>query len=237
MFRPGWRLTVFVGVFLPLFVTLGVWQLNRADQKTQLVARIEAGQASVKSLNRQTEPQPYQRYAVTGRLSTERVWLLDNRTHEGRVGYEVWVPLVTDHGWYLVSLGWVSGTGDRQRLPEVELPAGERRWIGQSRPLSDSIVLGETPLADQWPQVVQRIQPQAMAERMRLPEPKGLLQLEAGQAGVGPVIWTPTVMSPERHQGYAVQWFAMAIVLLMMYGYAGWRRSDRRSTSTTGENE
>lgn len=237
MFRPGWRLTGFVGVFLPLFVTLGVWQLNRADQKTQMVEQIEAGQASVRTLDRRTEPRPYQRYALTGRLVTDRIWLLDNRTHRGRVGYEVWAPLETDDAWYLVSLGWVAGTGDRRRLPEVDPPAGERRWIGQWRPTSEAIVLDETPLGDHWPQVVQRIRPEAMAEHMRHAAPRGLLQLEEGQAGVGPVIWTPTVMSPERHRGYAVQWFAMAVVLLMMYGYAGWRWSGRRPASSSHENE
>lgn len=237
MFRPGWRLTVFVGVFLPLFVTLGCWQLNRADQKTQLVSRIEAGQSSIESLTQRTEPTPYQRYTLTGHLVPDRVWLLDNRTHNGRVGYEVWAPLETDNAWYLVSLGWVAGTGSRQTLPKIELPAQDRRWTGQWRPLSDSIVLADTPLTDEWPQVVQRLQPGVMAERMDRNEPRGLLQLEAGQPGVGPVIWTPTVMLPERHRGYAVQWFAMAAVLLMMYGYAGWRRGGQPSNPPTTDTD
>lgn len=234
MFRPGRRLTGFVGVFLPLFVALGFWQLNRADQKTQLMARIEAGQSEVRSLRAGTDPLPYQRYSVNGSLDADHLWLLDNRTHQGRVGYEVWAPLRTEHGWYLASLGWVAGTGRRDVLPRIDVPTGPRAWTAVWRPLSRGFVLGDTPLTDDWPQVIQRIEPEAMAERMRAPEPRGLLQLDAGQAGVGPVIWTPSVMTPARHLGYAVQWFAMALALAVMYGYTGWRRRDPED-ETRGE--
>ena len=225
MFRPGWLLTGFVGVFLPLFVALGWWQLNRADQKAQLMTQIEAGRAQVLPLNKETEPVPYQRYALTGALNPKRVWLLDNRTYQGRVGYEVWAPLVSEKHWYLVSLGWVAGTGDRQRLPELNLPEGERRWMGEWRPPSDSIVLSDLSSGDEWPRVIQRIDPETMAQQIQRETPRGLLQLEEAQPGVGPVIWTPTVMTAERHRGYAFQWFAMALALVMMYGYAGWQRN------------
>ncbi len=225
MFKPGVWLTGFVAVFLPLFVALGMWQLNRAEQKTQIEARMEAGRSQVESLPVSGDLTAYQHYRVPGRLVPDRLWLLDNRTHQGRVGYEVWVPLVTDHGWFLASLGWVEGTGRRDRLPDVRVPRGERRWRAESRPLTDAIVLEETPLSDTWPQVVQRIQPAAMAQVMEREPPRGLLQLTANQPGVGPVIWTPAVMSAQQHRGYAVQWFAMALALLGMYGYAGWRRA------------
>lgn len=228
-FRPGWRLTVFVGVFLPLFVVLGVWQLTKAERKTQLTARIEAGQNSVRSIPRERDPELYQRYRLSGRLDDNHLWLLDNRTFEGRVGFEVWAPLITGHGWYLVSLGWTAGTSDRQRLPPVSVPTGTRTWVGTWRPLSDSLVLAETPLTDDWPQVIQKLRPAAMADRMQRPPPRGLVQLEAGQPGVGPVIWTPTVMSAARHRGYAFQWFAMAAALLMMYGFAGRRTGDHEA--------
>lgn len=222
-FRPGWLLTLFVGVFLPLFLVLGVWQLNRAEQKTQLLEQIEAGQQTVRTVPPNAEPQAYQRYRVPGRLDSEHIWLVDNRTHHGRVGYEVWAPLLTDDGWYLASLGWIAGGVSRQQLPAVSVPDGERAWLGQWRPLSDAIVLAETPLTDRWPQVIQKIKPDAMAARMEREPPQGLLQLEAGQPGVGPVIWTPTVMSPQKHRGYALQWFAMATALALMYLYAGRR--------------
>ena len=35
-FRPGWRMTAFVVVFLPATISLGIWQQNRAAYKDRL---------------------------------------------------------------------------------------------------------------------------------------------------------------------------------------------------------
>lgn len=227
-FKPGVALTLFVAVFLPLFIALGFWQLNRAEQKTQLEAQLQA-RTVVEPLTDRTSPVNYQHYRLTGELDVNTLWLLDNRTWEGQVGYEVWVPLDAGSRWYLASLGWVPGSADRSQLPVLTLPAGSRDWVGQWRPLSDSIVLAETPLTDQWPQVIQAVAPDAMAAKMQRQPPAGLLQLTAGQPGVGQVIWTPSVMSAEMHTGYALQWFAMAIALTVMYGFAGFHFGRRRA--------
>lgn len=222
-FTPGWLLTIFVAFFLPLFVYLGFWQLGRAHEKAELESQILAGQQSIQAVPEQGELIAYQRYRLSGRLGANFAWLLDNRTHQGQAGYEVWVPLITDQGWYLASLGWFAGGADRQSLPELLIPDQERDWIGQGRPLSRQFVLADTPLTDQWPQVIQTVEPDAMAAKMGWDAPLGLLQLEASQPGVGYIIWQPSVVPQARHQGYAVQWFAMALALLLMYIYAGLR--------------
>ncbi|MHA7878715.1 MAG: SURF1 family protein [Saccharospirillum sp.] len=224
-FTPGWLLTIFVAFFLPLFITLGVWQLGRAQEKSELEAQVLAGQQQIQPLLEQTEPLDYQRYRLNGRLAGEFTWLLDNRTWQGQVGYEVWVPLETDSGWYLASLGWVAAGDRRGDLPALQWPEQPREWIAQGRPLSRQFVLADTPMTEAWPQVIQALEPERMARQMGYAPPGGLLQLEAGQPGVGRVIWQPSVVSETRHRGYALQWFAMALALAVMYGYAGIRPS------------
>jgi cytochrome oxidase assembly protein ShyY1 len=226
-FKPGVALTIFVLAFFPLFIVLGFWQLNRAEQKTQLDAQLEARKIE-KPLTAGTEPVDYQRYRLEGRLDSQTVWLLDNRTHDGQVGYEVWVPLDSGNQWFLASLGWVPGSADRRQLPAPDIPTENRAWVAQWRPLSESIVLADTPLNNRWPQVIQAIKPELMAQRMQRQSPSGLLQLDEGQAGVGPVIWTPAVMSADMHTGYAIQWFAMAVALAGMYLFAGVHFAKRR---------
>lgn len=227
-FKPGVALTLFVMVFFPLFIVLGFWQLNRAELKTQLDAQLEARKVE-QPLRARTEPVDYQRYRFEGRLDSGAVWLLDNRTHEGQVGYEVWVPLDAGNRWFLASLGWVAGSADRRQLPELDIPTENRVWSGLSRPVSDNIVLADSPLTNRWPQVIQAIEPEPMAQRMQRQPPAGLLQLDEGQPGVGPVIWTPSVMSAAMHTGYAIQWFAMALALAGMYIFAGVHFAKRRN--------
>jgi surfeit locus 1 family protein len=233
-FRPGWLLTLFVAVFLPVFISLGVWQLNRAEQKTQLQASIAAGR-QVQLLTPGESPPLYQHVQLTGRLDSRHLWLLDNRTHQGQAGYEVWVPLVTDDGWYLASAGWVAAEASRLQLPRLDLPNVRRPWLAQVRPLSQAVVLADSEPDRHWPQVIQSIDPEVMAAQLGRPTALGLLQLSPGQAGVGPVIWTPIVMTAERHRGYAVQWFAMATALLLMYLYAGGRLAKTVQHSTHKE--
>lgn len=234
-FRPGWLLTLFVAVFFPVFVSLGVWQLNRAEQKAQLQASIDAGR-QVELLPAGAPAQLYQHYQLSGRLDGQHLWLLDNRTHQGQAGYEIWVPLVSGDGWYLASAGWVAGGASRQQLPVPELPNTERPWLAQARPLSQTVVLADTPTEVHWPQVIQSLDPSIMAQQLGWSEPLGLLQLSPGQTGVGPVVWTPIVMTVERHRGYAMQWFGMAVALLLMYLYAGRRLAKTLNPSRHKEN-
>lgn len=228
-FTPGWLLTIFVAVFFPLFLYLGFWQLNRAQEKAELEAQILSGQQSIQSLPEQGEPVAYQRYSLNGRLDADFAWLLDNRTWQGQAGYEVWVPLFTESGWFLASLGWLPAGVSRADLPELTVPTQRRDWVAQWRPLTRQFVLAKTPLTGQWPQVIQALEPANMASQMDLPEPLGLVQLEGGQPGVDRVIWQPSVVSKTRHQGYAVQWFAMALALALMYIYAGLRLPNTNS--------
>ena len=43
------------------------------------------------------------------------------------------------------------------------------------------------------------------------------VRIDAGEPGALQVDWQVVNMSPQTHQGYAVQWFAMAAVLLVFY--------------------
>jgi surfeit locus 1 family protein len=114
-----------------LFVVLGHWQWGRAGQKTALWAEFERGAAQVVPLGaRTTTDLPrYSRVRVEGRWEPQRQFLLDNRTHDGRAGYEVLTPLWLDDGRVvLVNRGWVPFAGYRERLPDVtaefaDLPA------------------------------------------------------------------------------------------------------------------
>jgi surfeit locus 1 family protein len=105
-----------------LFLTLGRWQWGRAEQKRELWAQFERGTGEVVSLGTRsiTELPRYARVRVEGRWEPRRQFLLDNRTHDGRAGYEVLTPLWLDDGRVvLVNRGWVPFGGYRDRLPDV----------------------------------------------------------------------------------------------------------------------
>jgi len=105
-----------------LFLSLGRWQWGRAEQKRELWAQFDRGGGEVVSLGTRgtTELPRYTRVRVEGRWEPRRQFLLDNRTHDGRAGYEVLTPLWLDDGRVvLVNRGWVPFGGYRDRLPDV----------------------------------------------------------------------------------------------------------------------
>ena len=64
----------------------------------------------------------FQRISLVGRLDPDHQFLLDNRSYQGRPGFEVLTPLQRPNGRIvLIDRGWVPFSGLRERLPGVAL--------------------------------------------------------------------------------------------------------------------
>lgn len=67
----------------------------------------------------------------------------------------------------------------------------------------------------------------ALAQARQLQLAPLSLVLGAGQAGSLQYDWAPVeTISPEKHLGYAVQWFALAVALVIIYLGVNTRRID-----------
>jgi cytochrome oxidase assembly protein ShyY1 len=226
-FKPGRLLWFFVVFFLPLFISLGVWQLNRAEQKEQQIEDSQGPVLKADSVDWQTPPY-YRDVRFSGNVKSDVVFLLDNKTHNGQFGYEVFAPLAVSDDYFLVSLGWVKGNADRSILPELRLPETLTNAVAVIRPSPTNPIFGvEANLqhsndSNVW--VVQSLTKPWLKQVLALPI-SGFLQLtETEMNGIGPSVWQPSVMSPAKHKGYALQWFSMAVALLGMFLYAGFKR-------------
>jgi len=228
VFRPGLAPTLVVLALLPLLVALGCWQLSRAAEKRVLLAaaeaRREAAPIPAAQLERLTNP-AYVRVRLQGRLDAEHTLLLDNRTRDGAAGVEVLQPFHDKASglWLLVNRGWLPWP-NRRVPPTFDTPAGDLlldAWAYVPPP-------GGLQLADArqqaWPQLITRVDPDATWQAL---DRNGLaleLRLEPGDAAFE-TNWPVVAMAPERHTGYAVQWFAMATALFALYLYLGIRRA------------
>lgn len=187
---------------------------------------LEQPQVSLTSVQG-SEPPLYQRTVVSARIASSPLFLLDNKTLEGRFGYEVFALAETDAGVIALSLGWLSGSADRDELPDLTLPVGIAEQSVTWRMPPTNPVLGvdaNSRHPDQnevW--IVQSLTKDWLQQVSGYPV-LGFAQLDdAAATGVGPVIWQPSVMTPMKHLAYAVQWFSMAAALLGMFLYAGFK--------------
>jgi cytochrome oxidase assembly protein ShyY1 len=131
IFDFEWRTTLFVLLLTPLMLSLGFWQLQRADEKAALAASFDARQlAGPRPLSTLWEAQgdelAYAPVAFEGRFLPTQYLLLDNRIQGGKFGYEVVGILVLEEGGsVLVNRGWIAGDASRQILPDVPVVHGK----------------------------------------------------------------------------------------------------------------
>lgn len=234
-FRPGLAMTVFVLFFLPLTLALGLWQLNRAEEKNQLLSRFDSRTAAAPTDWSGQTPPPAGT-AVTACVDWPGdIWFLDNRTFEGRTGYDVYLP-VQQCGTgrsILLRLGWIEGLRERTDLPSITGLAalqGETGIRGQVRPPVGTPWLTAEP--EGFPGERWRIQSLTDVPKADWGGGTPIVQLEEPVAPRLRDNWKPVNMPPERHIGYAVQWFGLAAVLVLgflIWGYKGGKQTVERS--------
>lgn len=85
-----WKSLLATVLILPVLVSLGFWQLSRADEKQALLdaAQARRGQPAVDVAQLEAFPNYLPVYA-DGEFDSERYWLLDNRIRQGQFGYEI----------------------------------------------------------------------------------------------------------------------------------------------------
>jgi surfeit locus 1 family protein len=229
--RPAWWATLATALLGALFVGLGLWQWSRAEEKRAFLAAFDAGLAATPVPAPATGPVSIgMRYAAiraTGRYDTEHQVLLDARMRHRRAGYEVLTPLIRNGRAVLVNRGWVSADPDRQRLPTVTVNAGERTVNGLLDRLPTPALV-TAPMAaapgEPWPR--RRLFPTAeeIGAELGYPVEDYQLLLNPDEPDGFDRRWRPAVMTAEQHVGYAVQWFALAAALGVIYGALGFRR-------------
>src|ERR1044071_4204342 len=91
-YRFDWKLSLLTVVLLPLLLSLGFWQLRRAQEKLELPDQYAARQSEApivfEQLNTNGDLQ-YRQVQLTGRYDNTHNFLLDNRIHQGQPGYEL----------------------------------------------------------------------------------------------------------------------------------------------------
>ncbi|MBT3799381.1 MAG: SURF1 family protein [Porticoccaceae bacterium] len=226
--QPNKKLLVLMFFLFPLLIFLGFWQLDRADEKSAIVAAFSANQqaapADVKALLAGGNQQ-YRSAWLTGALDSSRQIVLDNRVKNGRPGYEILEPMsvkgLEADGLpqaMLVNRGWVPAPLDRSQLPEVEPVVGEVQVRGflyhnlrGGYRLDDQITV-----VRQWPSRVGWISVERAEELFGEPFYEYQLRLDSDSVGSLETGWVTVAVQPEKHTAYAVQWFVMAAVLLVM---------------------
>lgn len=220
----SWFFLVGVVCLWCLLISLGFWQLQRADEKKVLLEEsnrmMSRSPIAFDTSHQDYSDLRYQRVYANGRFDSEKQFLLDNQVYKGRVGYHVLTPFImTDSGRVLlVDRGWIPAGTDRRYLPDVSINEDQLKIVGYLYvPYGKPYLLGE--VMDQhatWPRLIQAVDWDVINQSLGRTVAPVMLRMEKQWEDGLVHEWVLVPFGPEKHLGYAFQWFAMAAVLFIM---------------------
>lgn len=224
-FRPGLLISVITLVFLVILVRLGIWQLDRAEEKRQILANQQTKMAMpavrlVEALD-SYEELTFRRIELHGKFDTQYQLLVDNKIHQGKPGYYVVTPMKLENmdRYVLINRGWLAMNPDRNILPTIETPNSIVTITGiiKADP-KDVADLGSANRSNKgWPAVVRWVDFAAFEQESGLKVLPFLLLMDDSAHHGFVREWKFVNLPPEKSTSYAVTWFSLAILLLIIY--------------------
>lgn len=210
-------LTVFSISLAILFFCLGLWQWQRAEEKALLLESAKTPAVlypGLAALSTTASRLDYQHVKLRGQYLPTQSFFLLNQFEMHRLGVHVLTPFVTEEGAIiLVDRGWT-----QDRRPAVLEASSETQVIlGRLRVIPKPHFVSAAP-KHPGKGALQLIQvDQAYLERIwgQVLMPYMLL-LDPDQKEGYSRKWIVSVITPERHRAYAIQWFALSLLSIIM---------------------
>lgn len=220
-FTPSVWMCVLALVAILVFICLGFWQLQRASEKKEMLAN-EQRYAKNESIAWRPEdalPLQYQRIHVKGKF-LRTVILLDNQYANHQWGYHVLSALLLKGGQVLmVDRGFLPGDITRRHMPQVDIPKGVIEISGSAYYPSKKLWLLGTPFEtkERGITIIELASPKILSQILHKSVYPFIIRLGKQEANGYMREWTIVAMPPERHYAYAVQWFAIALVVFILF--------------------
>lgn len=224
-FRPRFWPTLIALVMMAMVIGLGTWQLQRRTWKTELLATIAArmnGEA-VELPAIVTDPQSwaFRRVHTSGYFDTDKALWLYGRTHDGKAGIHLLVPLIRERGdAILVDRGFVPFDHASELAPfsQIEGPTEIDGVVRQPEP-GGLFVPANQPARNAW----YSVDMPEMSRTLDMPLAPVYIAARPGSSQPGSAAWPAATGGTEgtgirnEHLNYAIFWYSMAAVLAVIY--------------------
>jgi surfeit locus 1 family protein len=219
----NWKLTILALIFIVIFARLGFWQLARSEEKKFLLKSFAERNAQspleARTISQGNDLRFY-RTRLTGSFDNSKTILLDNKIYEGKIGYQVYTPfMVKDLTTpILVDRGFIPIGKSRKILPSIKAITGDVTIVGMLNLPPRYFSLGKmNDRSDKsWPLRIEYLNLSELSKYLNYPLQPYLLNINPNDPAAFEVRWQIVTMSPEKHLAYALQWFALALTLLIL---------------------
>jgi surfeit locus 1 family protein len=241
VFQPTLIGIILTLICIPLFIKLGLWQYNKAQQKQAIheaYDQAKLDEALIFPLglidNKQSNMDGwnYKKVAVQGVYETKYQFLLDNQVEGDRVGYHVITPLKIDNSseYVLVNRGWILGKDTHTELPIFATPLGKQTvsgqvWIPSKKIFTlenkdDLTEVNRKSVNQPWQPVWQNMDMDKYKRSVPLIISPLAIKLDQNSHAGGFVRnWQIPAERITSNLGYAYQWFGFAMAALLIFLY------------------
>lgn len=242
-FQPHLIPTLGFLFLLPILMNLGLWQLDRAEEKRTIISELEvSSNAPETSLTQalQQDKSDMATIETSGQPIPEVQLVVDNQKQDGRLGYEIYSLWQTPESDLpvIVSRGWLPRKDFYQKVPEI--PPFEADSIQGSLYFSKG---ANSVVADnaQWQQhdgawLIGQFDFQTLAEKVKqmgYDSAPFIIRLKPDDNSEFIRQWQLIASPPEKHIAYAVQWFGMALVLVFLFIFLNLKRVEHDESTTS----
>lgn len=209
---------------LSVFISLGVWQLNRGLEKKLLLEQkhTQTHQSELNESKLNTlMPNPslnWQKISLDGEFDNEHLFLIENKRYRDQMGYHIIVPIKTSSGYFLVNRGWMPKPNNDERFKLAPITdkvtiRGHLYW-----PKHNWFIFTNAPKEHAWPMKVLEVDIPAFEQVLNYKLYPMVVNLhsDSNHALIIPTT-SHELLTPERHWGYAAQWFSFAALLIGLY--------------------
>lgn len=232
MFSIRWAFTtILVLAGTAVCVRLGIWQLDRLEQRRAFNAQVATMRAADPldlntNIPADLTAMEWRAVMVTGEYDFENQVAMRNQYNNGVYGFHLITPLHFDGGTVLVNRGWVPAESDS--APEdwrvydeagIVAVTGQIR-LGQGKPafggVADALPMDGTRLA-----VWNNLDVEMMSAQFPYPILGVFVQPAVVEGDdLPPIPYQPIIELTEgSHFGYALQWFTFATILFVGYPF------------------
>ena len=213
--------SILITATFAFLVSLGFWQLDRADEKRGIEASIKlANTGSIELIveEESLKNKEYYEVRLQGTYLSDKQFIYDNQIVDQVSGYYVLTPyaLAGQSKAILINRGFIPWNGRRDKLADIVVGQDAREIkVLISKPIK-RMELKLTESGIEFPVLIQSIDLQDMASLASIDFSSviGLLDSSASNGFIRKL--EPYTGSIEKHIGYAVQWFLMALVLAII---------------------
>ena len=218
------KILIFAIIFVPITISLGLWQIERANEKKVIISNYDKLLVSTPIALQKEQPLENWQPIETVGAYQDLVIYEDNAINSGKAGFKVYHLFQNGDGTFIfVHRGFIERNLIKNNLPRIDSPVGKKNIIGTTLFKQNNTFVKNIEESDI--RIIQEFNTSVLIERFPILKDRYLhpflFNLDVRDADKFQPIEKPVNMTATKHIGYAIQWFGLcaALIILTIYAY------------------